>query len=64
MAFTVSALVLNGHRPNQSMPAHVGFWIDGRLVREVEVDATDLEGQVREYKPKLRRVSTCFPPHI
>ena len=46
-------LVLNGHRPNQSMPAHVGFWIDGKLIHEIEVDATDLEGQVREVRTKV-----------
>jgi hypothetical protein len=46
-------LVLNGHRPNQSMPAHVGFWIDGKLVQEFEVDATDLEGQVREARTRV-----------
>ncbi|MDQ6704836.1 MAG: DUF1592 domain-containing protein, partial [Acidobacteriota bacterium] len=46
-------LVLNGHRPNQSMPAHVGFWIDGRLIQEIEVDATDLEGQVQEVRTKV-----------
>jgi mono/diheme cytochrome c family protein len=46
-------LVLNGHRPNQSMPAHVGFWIDGKLMQEIEVDATDLEGQVREVRTKV-----------
>jgi hypothetical protein len=46
-------LVLNGHRPNQSMPAHVGFWIDGKLIQEIEVDATDLEGQVREVRTKV-----------
>ena len=46
-------LVLNGHRPNQSMPAHVGFWIDGKLIQEMEVDATDLEGQVREVRTKV-----------
>ena len=46
-------LVLNGHRPNQSMPAQVGFWIDGKLIQEIEVDATDLEGQVREIRTKV-----------
>jgi len=46
-------LVLNGHRPNQSMPAHVGFWIDGKLIQEIEVDATDLEGQVREVRTRV-----------
>ena len=43
-------LVLNGHRPNQSMPAHVGLWIDSKLVREAEVDATDLEGQIQDFR--------------
>jgi len=46
-------LVLNGHRPNQSMPAQVGFWIDGKLIQEIDVDATDLEGQVREVRTKV-----------
>ena len=46
-------LVLNGHRPNQSMPAHVGFWIDGKLIQDIEVDATDLEGQVQELRTKV-----------
>ena len=39
-------IVLNGHRPNQSMPAQVAFWIDGKQVQHFDVDATDLEGQV------------------
>ncbi len=46
-------IVTNGHRPNQSMPAQVGFWIDGKLVKQIEVDATDLEGQVREFRAKV-----------
>jgi hypothetical protein len=46
-------LVTNGHRPNQSMPAHVAFWVDGKLVHELEVDATDLEGQVREFRARV-----------
>ncbi len=46
-------IVLNGHRPNQSMPVHVAFWIDGKMVQEFEVDATDLEGQVREARTKV-----------
>ena len=45
-------IVMNGHRPNQSMPAHVGLWIDGKLAEEFEVDATDLEGQVRETRTR------------
>ncbi len=43
-------IVLNGHRPNQSMPAQPAFWIDGKLVKSFEVDATDLEGQVVEVR--------------
>src|SRR5947209_991243 len=41
-------LVLNGHRPNQSEPAHPALFIDGKMVREFEVDDTDLEGQIGE----------------
>ncbi len=46
-------LVLNGHRPNQSEPAHVAFWVDGKMVDQAEVDATDLEGQTRDFKARL-----------
>jgi mono/diheme cytochrome c family protein len=46
-------VVLNGHRPNQSEPVHVGFWIDSKLVNEQEVDATDLEGQTREFRTQV-----------
>jgi mono/diheme cytochrome c family protein len=46
-------IVLNGHRPNQSMPARVALWIDGKMAREFEVDATDLEGQVRETRTRV-----------
>jgi hypothetical protein len=41
-------IVLNGHRPNQSEPAHPALFIDGKMIREFEVDATDLEGQIVE----------------
>ena len=41
-------IVLNGHRPNQSDPARPALFIDGVLVKEFEVDATDLEGQFVE----------------
>ena len=41
-------IVLNGHRPNQSEPAHPALFLDGVLVEEFEVDATDLEGQFVE----------------
>jgi hypothetical protein len=46
-------IVLNGHRPNQSEPCHPAFWIDGKLVKEFEVDATDLEGQVVEFRTRV-----------
>jgi hypothetical protein len=46
-------LVLNGHRPNQSEPVHPGLFIDGKLVHQFEVDATDLEGQVVECRAKV-----------
>ncbi|HEU0119573.1 MAG TPA: DUF1592 domain-containing protein [Bryobacteraceae bacterium] len=43
-------VVLNGHRPNQSEPATPSFWIDGKMIREWSVDATDLEGQIVEVR--------------
>jgi hypothetical protein len=43
-------LTLNGHRPNQSMPARPALYVDGKLVKEFEVDATDLEGQIVEVR--------------
>ncbi len=46
-------LVLNGHRPNQSEPAHPAFFIDGKLIQQFEVDATDLEGQVVECRARV-----------
>jgi hypothetical protein len=46
-------VVFNGHRPNQSMPVHGAVWIDGKMIQEIEVDATDLEGQVREFRAKV-----------
>ena len=46
-------IVLNGHRPNQSMPAQVAFWIDGKQVQHMDVDATDLEGQVVQVRTRV-----------
>ncbi len=46
-------LVFNGHRPNQSMPVHAAVWIDGKMIQELEVDATDLEGQVRQFRARV-----------
>jgi hypothetical protein len=47
-------LVLNGHRPNQSEPAHPALFIDGELIQSFEVDATDLEGQVVECRARVK----------
>ncbi|MCC6591285.1 MAG: DUF1592 domain-containing protein [Bryobacterales bacterium] len=46
-------LTLNGHRPNQSEPAHPALFIDGKLVKEFEIDATDLEGQIVEHRTRV-----------
>jgi Protein of unknown function (DUF1592)/Protein of unknown function (DUF1588)/Protein of unknown function (DUF1587)/Protein of unknown function (DUF1585)/Protein of unknown function (DUF1595)/Planctomycete cytochrome C len=46
-------LVLNGHRPNQSEPAHPALYIDGKLIHEFEIDATDLEGQIVETRTRV-----------
>jgi hypothetical protein len=46
-------IVLNGHRPTQSEPAHPALFIDGILVQEFEVDATDLEGQIVETRARV-----------
>ncbi len=46
-------LVLNGHRPNQSEAVTVAFWIDGKKIKQFEVDATDLEGQICEVRSRV-----------
>ena len=46
-------LVLNGHRPNQSEPARPAFFIDGKLIQEFQIDATDLEGQTVELRARV-----------
>ncbi|MBL8220136.1 MAG: DUF1592 domain-containing protein [Bryobacterales bacterium] len=46
-------LVLNGHRPNQSEPARPALYIDGKFIKEWEVDATDLEGQIVEVRARV-----------
>jgi Protein of unknown function (DUF1592)/Protein of unknown function (DUF1588)/Protein of unknown function (DUF1587)/Protein of unknown function (DUF1585)/Protein of unknown function (DUF1595)/Planctomycete cytochrome C len=46
-------LVLNGHRPNQSEPAHPALFLDGKLIQQFEVDATDLEGQIVECRARV-----------
>jgi len=45
--------ITNGHRPNQSEPARIALWIDGKMIQELPLDATDLEGQFVEYKAKV-----------
>lgn len=47
-------IVLNGHRPNQSEPATPAFWIDGKMIKEWTVDATDLEGQIVEVRAHVK----------
>jgi hypothetical protein len=46
-------LVLNGHRPNQSEPARPALFLDNRLIGETEIDATDLEGQIVEFRARV-----------
>jgi hypothetical protein len=46
-------VVLNGHRPDRSESARPALWLDGRMVKEWEVDATDLEGQVVEVRTRV-----------
>lgn len=46
-------LVLNGHRPNQSEPARPAFFIDGKLIQEFQIDATDLEGQTLDLRAQV-----------
>ncbi|MCH2211004.1 MAG: DUF1592 domain-containing protein [Fuerstiella sp.] len=46
-------IVLNGHRPTQSEPAHPALFIDGVCTKEFEIDATDLEGQVVETRLRV-----------
>jgi hypothetical protein len=44
-------VVLNGHRPNQSMPLRIAFWIDAkRLDQTFDVEGSDLEGQIEEWR--------------
>lgn len=43
-------VVLNGHRPNGSEPVTPAFWLDGKMIKSWEVDATDLEGQIVEVR--------------
>ena len=46
-------LVMNGHRPDQTMPVTPAFYIDSKLVQTFEYDGTDLEGQVLELRVKM-----------
>jgi hypothetical protein len=44
-------VVLNGHRPNQSAPLRIAFWIDAkRLDQTFDVEGSDLEGQIEEWR--------------
>jgi hypothetical protein len=47
-------LTLNGHRPNDSEPVTPSLYIDGILIHEWEVDATDLEGQIVEVRARVK----------
>src|SRR5450432_191522 len=42
-----------GRRPGGSEPVKVALWIDGRVAKVTEIDATDLEGQTREFRLKV-----------
>src|SRR6202035_2051163 len=47
-------VVLNGHRPNQSAPLRIAFWIDGkRLDQTFDVEGSDLEGQIEEWRAQV-----------
>ena len=46
-------LVMNGHRPDQTMPVTPAFYIDSKLIQSFEYDGTDLEGQVIEVRAKM-----------
>ncbi len=46
-------IVLNGHRPNASEPVKPALYIDGKLIASTEYDATDLEGQIVEFKTRV-----------
>ena len=47
-------VVLNGHRPNQSMPLRIAFWIDAkRLDQTFDVEGSDLEGQIEEWRARV-----------
>ena len=52
-------VVPEGRRPNASEPIEMGFWLDGKLVKTLEVDAPsdirslDLFGQAREFRMRV-----------
>jgi len=52
-------VVPEGRRPNASEPIEMGFWLDGKLVKKLEVDAPsdvrslDLFGQAREFRMRV-----------
>jgi mono/diheme cytochrome c family protein len=39
-----------GRRPRGSEPVQVALWMDGKVAKVIEIDATDLEGQTREFR--------------
>lgn len=49
--------ILRGTRPRGSAPAHVAFWIDGRMVHEATVDSRDrtgeMNGQWAEFRTRV-----------
>jgi Protein of unknown function (DUF1592)/Protein of unknown function (DUF1588)/Protein of unknown function (DUF1587)/Protein of unknown function (DUF1595)/Protein of unknown function (DUF1585) len=42
-----------GRRPGGSEPVKVALWIEGKVAKVIEIDATDLEGQTREFRLKV-----------
>jgi hypothetical protein len=42
-----------GRRPGGSEPVKVALWIDGKVAKVIEIDATDLEGQTREFRLRV-----------
>jgi mono/diheme cytochrome c family protein len=42
-----------GRRPLGSEPVTVAVWIDGKILKAVDIDATDLEGQTREFRARV-----------
>lgn len=45
--------VMNGHRPDQTMPVTPAVYLDSKLIKTFEYDGTDLEGQVIELRTRV-----------